>query len=213
VISSTNYEIREISPKDPPQITRRDVTLDHVRARNDDETFWVQLADDQLLFNVARGSGEYPGFEHLLCQALAKLDDYVNFFFPTGVKQCELHYVDIIEIPMPPERQIEMEDYFHLRIDVPKDFPMMIYNALRVFLRPPVAGDMLEVQLQSEPQMPDTNSFRFRMDWHMVCANIGTLDVAIISERLREAHRFILKTFESSFTPKTWAIFEPVESE
>jgi uncharacterized protein (TIGR04255 family) len=212
-IFSTNYEIAEISPTDRPEITRREVRLDHIRARNSEGTRWVQLADDQLVCNVTRGGGEYPHYPIRRDESLSKLSDYIESFQPVSVRRAELHYVDLIEIPIPPEGQIKLEDYFNLRVEAPQDFGMTYYYAIRVFLRPPVDGDTLEVRFQTEPSKSDTKTFRFRMDWNMVCANIATLDRDLIVQRLDDAHACLWNYFRASFTEKTWDLFQPSESE
>ena len=209
-IFDETYHIEEISPSRPPEVVKREVGLDRVRARDEKATRWLQLANDQMVFNIMRGH-DSPDYQFLREEALSKLEDYVAFFGPTGLERAELHYVDIIEIPKPPDGHIKLDEYFNLRVELPETFGPTWYFSFRLLLRPPVDGDILEVRFQSEVPKPNSSTYRFRTDWHMICANIATLDRGAIGERLDRAHDCLFECFQASVTPETWKLFHPSE--
>jgi uncharacterized protein (TIGR04255 family) len=207
----TQYEIQEISPGRRPKIVSRDTQLERVRARNDDGTHWLQLADDRMAYNRTRGEGVYLGFESLRDEALSKLSEYVQFFRPSKLRSTDLHYVDQIEIPIPPSKKLDLQEYFKLRVEIPDEYGPTWYFSTRLFLRPPIEGDNLEVRFQSEPAIPDASAYRFRIDWHMVCSGIADFDEETVKQRLDQAHDCLTAYFKASVTERTWALFQPSE--
>lgn len=208
------FEIQEISSAHQPKIVGRRDQLETARARNEEGTTWLQIAEDRLVYNRTRGDGVYLGFESLRDEAVSKMREYVEFFDPTGLRSAELHYVDQIEIPIPPDGRLELEEYFKLRVEIPSEFGPTWYFSTRLFLRPPIEGDnILEVRFQSEPPIPDVSAYRFRIDWHMVCLGIGGSDSEAVKRRLDDAHDCLTRYFRESVTERTWALFQPSEED
>lgn len=205
------YEIQDISPTQLPNIVSRETKLDKVRVRNEDGTHWLQLADDRIVYNRTRGEGVYLGFSSLRDEALGKLSEYVDFFRPSRLRSAELHYVDLIEIPIPPEGNLDLEEYFNLCVKIPNDFGPTWHFSTRLFLRPPIDGDILEVRFQSEPPAPGASAYRFRIDWHMVCSGITVFDRGVVEKRLDQAHDCLTAYFKASVTERTWVLFQPSE--
>ena len=210
-IFATQYEIQNLSSARLPKIVNREDQLQQVKAHNPEGTHWLQLVEDRLVFNRTRGSEGYLGFESLLEESLGKLSEYVEYFRPSALRSAELHYVDQIEIPMPTGDTINLQDYFRLRVEIPDEYGPAWHFSTRLFLHPPVEGDILEVRFQSEGQKPGANAFRFRIDWHMVCSEVGTFDQEVVKGRLTQAHESLAKYFRASVTERTWALFEPSE--
>jgi uncharacterized protein (TIGR04255 family) len=208
-IFERQYAITEISPSHQPQVVSRKTKLDKARARNKASTHWLQLADDQIVYNRTRGDEPYLGYESLRDEAVGKLSEYVDFFRPVSLLHAELHYVDLIELPAPPERKLVLDDYFRLRVEIPEVFGPTWHFSGRVFLSPPVDGDILEVKFQSELPSPDTAMYRFRIEWHMVCAGIASFEPEVVKGRLDQAHRCLLDNFRASVTDRTWESFQP----
>ncbi len=207
VITETEFQLQEVSGSHRPRIVSREDKLDKARARDGESNHWLQLADDQMVDNQTRG-GPYLGYEGLRDTALAKLCDYVEVFRPSSLLEAELHYVDLVEIPIPPEGKIELQDYFHLRVEMPEVFGPTWYFSTRLNLQTSGAGD---VALTFESVRPtiESNCYRFRLDWNHVCPNIDTLDVDTVRERLDRAHTCLLEYFRASVTDRTWALFQP----
>ena len=207
-IFETQYQIQDISIAHRPQIVSREVQLDKARARNAEGTHWLQLADNLMVYNQTKGEVGYLGFAALRDAALDKLDDYLSFFRPSRLISAELHYVDMIEIPIPPDGKIDLEEYFHLRVESPPSLGLTWHFAARLFLRPRADGDILEVRFQSEPPKTEGNAYRFRIDWHMACTT-AAIDRKFVAARLDGAHECLLENFKASVTDKTWQLFQP----
>ena len=209
-IFEETVQIQELTPT-RQEIVERKVGLNRIRARDEGATRWLQLSDDRLVFNLTSGGSEYPGYGHLRDEALAKLVDYVEHFRSQEVRHTELHYVDLIEIPKPPGGRLEIKDYFRLRLELPEVFGPTWDFSFRVLLRADAPEDILEVRIRSELASPETEVYRFRTDWHMMCSNVATNDIDIIRHRLDAAHNCLLKYFRASVTDETWALFRPSE--
>ena len=212
-IFEETVHIEEVSPSQTPRLVKRESVLDRIRARDEESIRWLQLADDRLVLNVMRGKTGSPDYRSLREDALAKLEDYVAFFRPAGLEQTELHYVDVIEIPRPSDDRLDLDAYFNLGVRLPDAFGPAQHFLLHVSLRPPAEEDNVEVRFQSEPPEPDSATYRFRVDWHAVCANVGALDRGVIGDRLNRAHDRLFEYFKASMTPKAWELFQPSEAE
>lgn len=212
-VFAAHFEVQELSPGSRPRIVRQGEELQSVRARDAEGTHWLQVGADRLVCIRARGAHDYPGFEPLRDEALDKLSEYLEFFRPSGLRSVELHYVDQIEIPIPPEGRIDLADYFNLRVEVPDEFGPVDDFSTRLFLSPPNGDDTLEVRFQSEPPNRETEVYRFRIDWHMVCPNLAATDRETVGSRLEKAHEDLGGFFKASFTERTWALFRPSERE
>jgi uncharacterized protein (TIGR04255 family) len=207
----TEFEIQDFSPNQHPRVVNQNTRLNKVIARDETGERWLQLTNGQLVCNRVRADGPYPGFTSLRDESLEKLAEYVDFFQPSNLLAAEVHYVDVIEVPIPPEGRIELKDYFKLYVEVPEVYGDIHDFSTRLFLRTPSDGDILEVKFESKPPSPDASAFRFRLDWHMVCKEIASFDRDVVSGRLDRAHEFLLKYFKATVTERTWVLFGPSE--
>jgi hypothetical protein len=74
----------------------------------------------------------------------------------------------------------------------------------------PVDPGPLLLQLQAIPSPPESNVFRFRMDWHKQCSAVNTLELSQVWSRMDVAHDYMRQCFLASFTQRTLELFEPV---
>lgn len=210
-IIETKFQIQHVTGKPQrPKITPED-SLDKLRARNADQTRWLQLADDHMVYNQMRGDS-YPGFESLRDEALLKLADYVDFFKPASLRAVELHYVDVIEIPAPADQRIQIQDYFKLRMEVPEQFGLTWYFSTQALIRPP-EGESGVLHVRFQALKPTPEKFPFRLDWHYVCLNFPTWEREVVCRRLDQAHTCLVDYFRAAVTDKTWQLFEPSDEE
>ncbi len=207
----TQFEIQEISPSRRPRIVSRETQLEKVRARNEEGTAWLQVAEDLMVYNRTRGDGTYHGFASLRDEALSKLSEYVAFFQPIRLQSAQLHYVDVIKIPIPADKKLELDECFNLHVTVPSQFGDTLYFETRLLLQPPNEADTLEVRFKSEPPSEDPAAYRFRLNWHMSCASLGGFDPEVVKGRLDQAHEYLISSFKASVTERTWSLFEPSE--
>ena len=207
-IIETTFQIQPYSDPRGLRRLRGEDRLDRARARNEDQSHWLQLADDHMVYNQNRAE-TYLGFETLRDEAISKMVDYIEFFRPGGLATVELHYVDLIEIPVPPDGKVDLEDYFRLRIEIPAKFGVVWHFSTQVFIRPEAGDSILEVKFESIKPEEGAGTYRFRLDWHFLCINIESWDRESVRGRLDEAHTCLLDYFRSSVTEKTWQLFQP----
>jgi uncharacterized protein (TIGR04255 family) len=202
--------IEQVSLHHSPKV-KREIALNRIRARDEASSRWLQIADDQMVFNVMRQGQASLNYSVIRDESLAKFDDYVAFFQPSFVDRIELHYVDLIEIPKPQSGKLNMEEYFKLRVEVPDEFGATWHFALRAFLLPTEQEEIVEVRFQSEIPEPDSEFYCFRTDWHCTSINIRSLERSDLAKRLDSAHAQLLKCFRESVTELTWDLFKPVK--
>jgi uncharacterized protein (TIGR04255 family) len=216
-IVETTVEIQKFSADSRPPKFREEERLDKVRARNEDESHWLQVTADQMVCNRTRVDS-YVGYGSLQDEALSKLVDYVDFFRPEALSRVELHYVDLIEIPLPSERKIDLGDYFRLKVDMPDEFGTTWHFSTRLFVQPMMGevvldDGVLEVKFQSVDTGEDPSTGKFRMDWNFTCLNLASWDRDIVRDRLDQAHKCLLHYFRASVTEKTWQLFQPTDED
>ncbi len=206
-VHNLELQVREVSRHMRPEVIGEQQTLLSIRAHTVTQDRWLQLADDRLVYNLVLPGR--PAFQILLEEAFEKLDGYVDVFSPQSVKNSELHYVDIIEIPCNAGEALALKDYFHLTTDLSEDpFGKTVYFETQFVLEAEPRPDTLQVRLQSLPDSSPT-CLRVRIDWHRICANIDSLEHSVIRARMNAAHEHLRKCFRASVTDQTWKLFEP----
>ncbi|MBP3956364.1 TIGR04255 family protein [Gemmata sp. G18] len=210
ILHEDTLEFQQFSPKQLPKVVGRKVEIRHLRASDEKATRWIHVTHNRLVCNFLRLGEGYPGFRALSEDAIAKLKSYVERCQPLKIRQAAIHYVDVIEIPLPENRAIQLADYFTLGLDLPVDpFGDQLSYLLRTAVRPADGTGALEIQLQSESLAPDGKRLRFRMDWHKSCPYDGEIDPDRILADLKRAHESIIRCFRSAFTETTWKLFDP----
>lgn len=203
-------QIEETSAEDLPKVIGHRVKMQFVRRSNEQRTRVLQIGDDQLSFHIMKDASDYPRYQSVQAEMQAKLVDYVQLFQPSQIRDVTLHYLDIIEIPHPESGIIDLSDYFHTSIDLPKNpfgYTAGFVHQFQVVC--PVDDGPLLIKLQAIPAPPDSSVFRFQMEWHKQSSAVNTLDFSQVRSRMDLAHEYMLECFLASFTQRTLDLFEP----
>lgn len=184
-----------------------------IRAITDDGLRVVQLMPDQLAVNYVRGDAEpYPGFSVLLDEAIRHCQRYIECYRPLGVLEAALHYVDIVDVPLPPDRCIQSDDYFTLTFEAPEEaFGGFVALEVKAVMAPPGSKEPVELIFTSEPSRSEDPHRRFQLEWHTAARTGSRMDDTSLRANLQVAHDRLEKCFRSAFTPKGWALFESDE--
>lgn len=210
-VHERQFKLEETSPQTLPKVVDQQVKLQSVRMSNETPTRVLQISDDQLSFHVLKDDNALPGYSIVRQEMQEKLDRYVHIFHPSGIRDATLHYLDIIDIPRPANDKIDLRDYFVTSIDLPEvPFGPIASFAHRFEVNCPDGSGTLLLQLQTIPSPPESNVFRFRMDWHKLCLALNTLELQQVWSRMDVAHVYMRKCFLASFTDRTLALFDPV---
>lgn len=209
-IREQQFHVEE-APKALPRIIGQTVELRFVRMSNEGPTKVLQIGDDKLSFHSLKSDSGFPGYAAVREQMQQKLESYAKLFRPTRIRDAALHYLDIIEIPQPESRQIELRDYFTIASDVPeKPFGLMTGFNYKFQIDCPVDRGPLILHLQLLPSPPEQKILRFRMDWHKESVAVNTLELAKVWARLDIAHDYMRDCFRSALMPRTLDLFEPI---
>ncbi len=207
-------EFRETSPTELPKVVRHTVALKQVRISDNAQSRFLQVADDHIAYHVLKSTAGYPGYSTVRDETAGKLRDYIELFQPARVRSAAIHYVDIVDIPRPPDGKIDMADYFIGSADLPENpFGAIANLSIQFLVQCPVDEGPLFLQLQSLPAPPESNVIRFRLDWHKHAVNVNTLDLTQVFARLNVAHDYMRQCFCASLTPRTLALFEPIDND
>lgn len=210
-IHEKQIQVQETSPTDLPKVVAQDVRLQSVRLTNEARSRVLGLGDDQLSYHVLKTDAGYPGYTTVRTEAQQKLEDYVRVFQPSGVKNATLHYLDIIDIPFPVGKTINLADYFVTATDLPEQpFGLTSAFSFQFQLLCPVDPGPLLLQLQRIPAASEERVLRFRMEWHKLSTDVNTLEFAEIWRRLDVAHRYLTECFQASLRPRTIELFGPI---
>ncbi|MFO0938327.1 MAG: TIGR04255 family protein [Gemmataceae bacterium] len=210
VVVQHQFQVEKVKKNQKPQIVDEKVNLQAVRAANSEGSRFLQLSHDGVACNFLRTEKGYEGFTALKTEALDKFRAYIDIFRPTRVLEFALQYVDLIVIPFDGDKNLELDEYFTLGINLPDVMFGSILNfVVQYATQPPDTVDKMEVRLQDVRDPIGLNA-RFRMDWRLSSASGLSLSEAEISTRLDQAHVRLQECFKKSFTVKTWNMFEPI---
>lgn len=205
------FEFRQVSQKKIPELLWS-VAVKHLRTHDADEFRWMHLTQTQLVCTFLRLGEKYPGFEALSHEAVSKFKRYVEVCQPAKLRYTAVHYVDVIDIPVPASGSINLADYFTLGVDLPRDpFGNQVSFLVRTQVVPTDGTGPMEVQLQLDSLVEGARAFRFRLDWHKQCPYDGEIDLERIPVALKLAHESVMRCFPKAFTAATWELFEPKE--
>ncbi len=191
----------------PTEIQIR-VVPKYFRARTVSRSRVVQVGENELLVSQLRDeNGCYPGFTPLLNHFMAVLTqfrEHVNLGVLNGL---ELHYVDIIRIPVVDEDVIDLRDFFDGAPEVPKDpFGGSFRTDWSMSFITPDCDDISEFSAQLKPVRD--RILDVRLDWHRRCRNLPDNPESIAS-RLRMAHTYLKNCFRHVCKPPVWHTFQP----
>lgn len=205
-------EFRQVSPTKLPEVVARKTAVKHIRVQDAEGARWMHLTATQLVFNYLRLGEKYPGFSALSEDALTKLGQYVEICKPAKLRHAAIHYVDVVEVPVPATGEIELRDYFLLGLDLPKNpFGSQLSYSVKTALQPPDGTGPLEIELQFLPIITEKRVFRFRLDWHKSCPYNNEVEPARVLNDLKLAHESVMRCFRPAFTDRTWQLFDPVD--
>lgn len=184
-----------------------------VRALTEDGFRAIHMTPNELMVNYLRGEAEtYPGFLSLLDEAMAHCRKYIECYRPIGVIQVALHYVDLVEIPIPDSRILKCEEYFTLNLQAPEAvFGTFASFDIKAVVLTPGGSDPVELVFATAPVPPDSPFGRFRMEWHAAVRAEARMGEEEMRANLQFAHDRVERCFRHAFTPQGWALFEPVE--
>ncbi len=205
-------EFREVPSRKLPEVVSKTVAIKHIRARTTDGSRWLQLTPTQLVCNFLKLGDSYPGFAALSAEAVAKLASYVEACRPTKLLGAAIHYVDVIDVPVPEAGEILLRDYFTLGIDLPDVFGLQGDYLLKTAASPRDGTGPLEIQLLHDIQAARKEALRFRMDWHKSCPYNKDVQPGAILALLQAAHASVMGCFRAAFTERAWQLFSPNEA-
>ncbi len=184
-----------------------------MRAFAEDGLRAVQLTPDALVANFLRDSSTpYPGFTSLLDEAVKNCRQYFKCYRPVGVLEVALHYIDLVEIPIPEAGVFASEDYFTLDMRAPGAFGAVASFSINATFRPPGEAEPVELVFATEPLGGDDTHRRFRLEWHTGVRSSARMTDEDVRANLQAAHDRLAKCFRQAFTDTGWALFEPEES-
>lgn len=182
-----------------------------VRAYSESGLRAIHLWPDRLVVNYLRGDSEpYPGFPALLEEAVVLCRAYSECYHPVGVVQVALHYVDVVELPVPASRVIRSEDYLTLNLQ----FPEAAFGAIGTFdlkavFYPVDNSQAVQLGFSTLKSVEGAPVRPFRLEWHTGERADSIMTEDEIRLNLRRAHDRLETCFRQSFTPAGWALFEP----
>ncbi len=185
-----------------------------VRAFTEDRLRAVQLTPDELVVNYLRaGTDPYPGFPALLDEALIRCRQYADLYQPNGVLEAALHYVDIVNLPIPESRIMRTEEYLTLDFQ----FPEAVFGAISAFemkaiVRPPEGPEPVQLIFATMPTTAESSHRRFRLEWHTPVKGSRIMGEDELRANVLAANDRLERCFFNAFTRKGWALFEPEES-
>jgi uncharacterized protein (TIGR04255 family) len=185
-----------------------------IRTKTEDNFRTLQLTPDELTVNFIPGENNpYPGFHTFLDEAMRHCEQYSQCYQPVGLAEAAVHYVDMIEIPIPESRILRTEDYLKLNFDAPEDvFGRFSAFQIQAIVSHPGDDQPVEFVFKTEPRGPEAEVARFRLEWHTPARTGSRMNFEETRSNLVLAHDRLKKCFRSSFTDKGWALFDPQET-
>lgn len=182
-----------------------DEALPLFRFSTDDGTTTLQVGENLLVVNQLPPDYGWGRFRPRVLDALAC---YCNTWQPRRIAQVLLHYVDRVLIPEP---NFAFPDFFNLYPVLPPGFSKSYTNLSLFFdLEGCGKGDVLSVALQQDSSAdPDGISFLLNWDYGSTEAVELDTDLAEIQGWLETAHGCCSDHFNSLFTGRGIALFEP----
>ena len=189
--------------------TKTEIVFDRIRAFTEQKDYCVQASRDTLVFNQIK-KGIWPEYEVMRDQAIDALNKYMDFRGLKNLSSVSLHYRDIISIPKSNNSLIELEDFFKIHPELPTArFGVVSGFNFSVKLDETCEKATTTLTLQSLPlKDPSDDNFKFAMDWHVTSVEKFD-DLSFAIKWLNKAHDDLKSGFESAFTEKCLAVFEP----
>ncbi len=175
---------------------------DRIQFRNVDGSQIVQLASNLLVVNQLR---PYPHFEAWLPVVRSTFEIYDRFAKPKGIEKIGVRYINRVLIP---KLKIQMEDYFNVYPQLPKELgdqhgPFM----MRFELFPKNPKHQLFITFATSPSN-EPNSIAFALDIYDTFSNPESKSVDSVIKIAAESHDNILTAFENSIKDSLRAVFQ-----
>jgi uncharacterized protein (TIGR04255 family) len=210
-LQAEEIRIDKRNPQGLPEKISGKISLDQVRAHDDEGRHWLQVGNDQMGYRLLRRESNYPGFQAVLEKAFDMLGLYIQHFRPSSVSRMILTYFDIINIATQAGEGIELNDYFMLGVKLPENvFGPLGSFAMQVDFPETLPSDRLRLLFASGPN--EDGKLRFNMRWHTLCSNVDSLDIEDLRHRLATANEHVEKCFFACFTERGLELFSPLGS-
>ena len=211
-LQSRQVQLSEAFGTDLPKVTNQEVQIKAFRLWNEDRSHMLHLGDDTLSYHILRSDHSQPSYSVVRDALQPKLNFYEQLFHPRQIRQMALHYLDIIDIPIPQSGRVEFSDYFAFNIDPPEN-PFGLITALNCQFQTDCPEDLgpLIIEFAILPPAVEDSQIRFRVDWHKVCEKVNSLNSDQVWNRLEGVHDYLRRCFQTALTPRTLALFEPIE--
>lgn len=207
-------EVQLTSPTELPKVVSQNSLLKYVRLFDQNRSRVIQLGDDQLSFYIVRNNSAYPRYARVREEAARFLREYMDLFQPARIRHAAIHYIDIIDIPIPESGKIDIATYFNHIADLPEDpFGLVLNIEMRYLIECPIDVGPLYYQLKRLAAPAAEKVIRFRADWKKQCRDIASIDLETLFSRLDTAHDYMRKSFENVLTDETRQLFDPIEKD
>ncbi len=202
-----------------PSIKDAKISLHRVRAiRTDSNDRYLQVGRGLLVCNLVRKQQAWPTFDVLCNEALEILPNYLDFFKPKKLLAAAVNYRDIVSIPWPDSKQVDLREFIKLYPEVPAEvFGRVGDFRISCSLEETAQNGVLTLSIQKEcqPDKPNPDgsapSLRLRMDWNVTSSNLESTETDAVRTWLMGAHDDLFRMFQSAFTDKGWSLFDPQE--
>ena len=214
VAREREFEIHTSSPNDESGTLQIRDRIQHFRQWDETRSHILQVGDDKLSFHVLKSAKETPSYGKARQAAQPKLEAYVDVFQPSAIQHATLHYLDIIDIPLPDTGKIDLQDYFPYASDLP-ELPFGTISAFEQKFRIacPVDDGPLFMRLQTTPAPEELSVLRFRLEWHKQSSDVNTLVLDQVWKRMDIAHDYMRECFTTALSQTTLDLFDPINEE
>lgn len=200
----------EDSPGTIPKIVNYQEQIRGYRLRDVAESQMLHVGDDELSYHIMKTSSEIPVYRKVCTQAQEKLEKYVELLAPKQIRHATLHYLDIVDIPLPASRKIDLKEYFPLWSDLPVEpFGDTCGITQQFKAACPVDPGPLFLQFKMVPTPEHSDVLRFQMEWHKQSTDVNSLNLTNVWKRMDTSHAYMWDCFKASFSQRTLDLFEP----
>ncbi len=165
----------------------------------------VQVGENLLVVNQLP---PYYGWSRFAPGVLDAIEAYRTTWKSGSIARAFLHYVDYVFIPV---KTFEFREYFNVYPVLPTSFDKPSTNlSLSFDIEGCGEGDVLSVAIQQEAS-PDPDGMSFRLNWDYGSTQPIELGLGLskIHGWLDAAHACCRYHFDSMFTERGFALFEP----
>lgn len=200
-VSSETVETEE-SPAGREERSRT-TALDVVRVFSEDGTRAIQLRASGFSYHHIRGGSECPGFDAVRLKALSIFGAYKAFFSPVRLKNVDLVYRDIIDIPLGADGGLVLNEWFNVGLSAPASFGTLSEIRHQAVYS---GSHGLPFLLHFQTMEASEKLARFKLDWRVALNDPGE-SAESIEVGLAKARETLHAAFEDAMTDKSLALF------